>query len=72
MGNGFEDREGNSYFNQIELEHVTNYVRLLLADGIVKEHEIGVISPYRAQVCCFKFLWFLKYNILIRFLFIIL
>ena len=52
---GEDSREGSSpsFFNPHEAVEVVKYVRLLLEErslGITPD-EIGVISPYRKQVC---------------------
>eukprot|EP00898_Chlorokybus_atmophyticus_P000570 jgi/Chlat1/1513/Chrsp12S02079 len=44
-------RQGSpSYFNQREADLVLNAVQGLLANGAVTEDDIGIISPYSAQV----------------------
>ncbi|KAL8277927.1 hypothetical protein RQP46_009746 [Phenoliferia psychrophenolica] len=49
---GGESREGNSpsFFNQPEMTQVKQYIERLLREPGVKPKDIGVISPYNAQV----------------------
>ncbi|KAJ1384376.1 P-loop containing nucleoside triphosphate hydrolase [Sesbania bispinosa] len=49
---GCDEREGNnpSWFNRIEASKVVEVVRRLIAGGNIREHDIGIITPYRQQV----------------------
>ena len=51
-------REGNSpsWFNPMEVVQVVKYMKSLLAmsDPRIKASDIGVITPYRKQVCIWK------------------
>ena len=47
---GREQSEGNSHANPAEAEEVRRLVASLLAAGDVQELDIGVVSPYAAQV----------------------
>ncbi|KAG8370233.1 hypothetical protein BUALT_Bualt14G0095700 [Buddleja alternifolia] len=50
---GFDDREGGnpSWFNRIEASKVVEIIRVLIEEKGMKEEDIGVITPYRQQVC---------------------
>ena len=55
---GIDDREGHSpsFFNKKEIEIVVEYVENLLdkrGGRKIKESDIGVITPYRRQVCIY-------------------
>lgn len=51
---GREAREGTSYTNEAEVKAVAELLRALLAGGEVKPNQIGVITPYAAQVRAFR------------------
>ncbi|KAL0376647.1 UNVERIFIED_CONTAM: putative RNA helicase SDE3 [Sesamum calycinum] len=50
---GCDEREGSnpSWFNRIEASKVVEIIRLLIEEKGLKEDDIGVITPYRQQVC---------------------
>lgn len=64
------DRYSTSYFNLLEAETVLNYVNTVLTNKDVRESDIGVITPYAAQVKRIRHLLLLKKfeNIKVRFL----
>ncbi|KAK4434783.1 putative RNA helicase SDE3 [Sesamum alatum] len=45
------ERSNPSWFNRIEVSKVVEMIRLLIEEKGLKEDDIGVISPYRQQVC---------------------
>ena len=55
---GDDMREGNSpsWFNPMEVVQVAKYLKSLLAIGepVIKTSDIGVITPYRKQVCSIR------------------
>ncbi|KAL9161630.1 hypothetical protein ABFS82_07G034200 [Erythranthe guttata] len=50
---GCDEREGSnpSWFNRIEASKVVEIIRVLIEEKGMKEEDIGVITPYRQQVC---------------------
>ncbi|XP_022660452.1 putative helicase mov-10-B.1 isoform X2 [Varroa destructor] len=54
------DRYSTSYFNLLEAETVLNYVNTVLTKKDVRESDIGVITPYAAQVKRIRHLLLLK------------
>ncbi|KAI3469598.1 hypothetical protein Pfo_026261 [Paulownia fortunei] len=50
---GCDEREGSnpSWFNRIEASKVVEIIRVLIEQKGLKEEDIGVITPYRQQVC---------------------
>jgi hypothetical protein len=51
---GREQRDGTSYTNQAEVNAVQELLRAVLAGGEIKPSEIGIITPYAAQVRLFR------------------
>lgn len=50
---GCDEREGSnpSWFNRIEASKVVEIIRVLIEQRELREDDIGVITPYRQQVC---------------------
>ena len=54
VANGYEEKCHNSYVNRAEVDKVQSLVRSLLDAGDLQGKDIGVISPYLAQVSDIK------------------
>ncbi|KZV56274.1 hypothetical protein F511_00271 [Dorcoceras hygrometricum] len=53
---GCDEREGSnpSWFNRIEVSKVVEVIEVLIKSKVMKEEDIGVITPYRQQVLKIK------------------
>ena len=62
IGEDMREERSPSFFNPSEVAVVINYVEELMATrkgGIkLKPEDIGIISPYRKQVCSYQFYFF--------------
>ena len=47
---GYEEADGNSFFNEMEADKVVSIISGLIAGGDVSAEEIFALSPYRPQV----------------------